>query len=40
LDFQDYNPVATYINGAYWGMYNMREKTNEHMLQELEVEMV
>ena len=32
LDFQDYNPVATYINGAYWGMYNMREKINEHML--------
>lgn len=32
LDFQDYNPVATYINGTYWGMYNMREKINEHML--------
>ncbi len=32
LDFQDYNPVATYLNGEYWGMYNMREKINEHML--------
>ena len=32
LDFQDYNPVAAYINGSYWGMYNMREKINEHML--------
>ena len=32
IDFQEYNPVATYINGEYWGMYNMREKTNEHML--------
>ena len=32
IDFQEHNPVATYINGAYWGMYNMREKTNEHML--------
>ena len=32
LDFQEYNPVATYINGEYWGMYNMREKINEHML--------
>lgn len=32
LDFQDYNPVATYLNGEYWGMYNMREKVNEHML--------
>ena len=32
MDFQEYNPVATYINGEYWGMYNMREKINEHML--------
>ena len=32
LDFQENNPVATYINGAYWGFYNIREKINEHML--------
>ncbi len=32
LDFQEHNPVATYINGSYWGMYNLREKINEHML--------
>ncbi|NDH90833.1 MAG: alanine racemase, partial [Flavobacteriia bacterium] len=32
LDFSEHNPVATYINGQYWGMYNMREKINEHML--------
>ena len=32
IDFQEHNPVATYINGEYWGMYNMREKVNEHML--------
>jgi hypothetical protein len=32
LDFQEHNSVATYINGVYWGMYNMREKINEHML--------
>lgn len=32
LDFQSYRPVATYINDEYWGMYNMREKVNEHML--------
>ena len=32
LDFQEHNSVATYINGDYWGMYNMREKNNEHML--------
>lgn len=32
LDFQAYHSVATYLNGQYWGMYNIREKTNEHML--------
>ena len=32
IDFQEHNPVATYLNGEYWGMYNMREKVNEHML--------
>ena len=32
LDFQEHNPVATYLNGEYWGMYNLREKINEHML--------
>tara|TARA_B100000787_G_C16196725_1_gene301450 strand:+ start:186 stop:3650 length:3465 start_codon:yes stop_codon:yes gene_type:complete len=32
LDFQEHNPVATYINSEYWGMYNLREKINEHML--------
>ncbi len=32
LDFQEHNAVSTYINGEYWGLYNLREKTNEHML--------
>ncbi len=32
LDFQEYRPVATYLNGEYWGKYNLREKVNEHML--------
>jgi len=32
LDFQEHNPVATYLNGEYWGMYSIREKINEHML--------
>ncbi|MCB0637432.1 MAG: CotH kinase family protein [Lewinella sp.] len=32
LDIQAYRPVATYLNGQYWGMYNMREKINEHFL--------
>ena len=32
LDLQAYTPVATYLNGDYWGLYNLREKNNEHML--------
>ena len=32
LDVQGYRPVATYINGNYWGLYNMREKVNEHFI--------
>ena len=32
VDVQAYQPVATYLNGSYFGMYNMREKINEHSL--------
>lgn len=32
LDYAAYNPVATYLNGEYWGLYNLREKINEHFL--------
>ena len=32
LDFQEHIAVATYINSDYWGLYNLREKNNEHML--------
>jgi len=32
LDIQAYRPAVTYINGQYWGFYNMREKVNEHFL--------
>ncbi len=28
LDMMDYRPVALYINGEYWGLYNIREKEN------------
>ncbi len=30
VDMQAYRPVVLYINGAYWGIHNMREKINEH----------
>lgn len=29
LDLMDARPVAVYINGEYWGLYNLREKINE-----------
>jgi hypothetical protein len=32
LEFQAFKSVATYLNGEYWGMYNIREKINEHFL--------
>lgn len=32
VDYQAFRPVATYLNGDYWGMYNLREKINEHFL--------
>lgn len=32
LEIQAYRSVATYLNGTYWGMYNMREKISEHYL--------
>ena len=32
LEFQAYRPMVAYLNGAYWGIYNMREKVNEHFL--------
>lgn len=30
LDYQAYQPSVLYVNGVYWGMYNLREKLNEH----------
>ncbi|CAH0998800.1 hypothetical protein LEM8419_00130 [Neolewinella maritima] len=32
LETLAYRPVATYLNGSYWGLYNLREKVNEHYL--------
>ncbi|HSL93320.1 MAG TPA: lamin tail domain-containing protein [Bacillota bacterium] len=32
LDYQAYRPVVVYINGAYWGIYNIRERINEHYI--------
>lgn len=32
IDYQEYRPVSVYINGQYWGKYNLREKINEHFI--------
>ncbi|MDG2072934.1 MAG: CotH kinase family protein [Pseudomonadales bacterium] len=32
LEFQAFRSVAVYLNGQYWGFYNIREKINEHFL--------
>lgn len=32
LELQANRPAVTYINGEYWGFYNLREKVNEHFL--------
>ncbi len=35
LDIQAGRPVVAYLNGDYWGIYNAREKINEHYLSAL-----
>ncbi|MCC6234227.1 MAG: CotH kinase family protein [Verrucomicrobiales bacterium] len=30
LDRQAYRPAVVYVNGEYWGLYNLREKLSEH----------
>ncbi|MCT4582817.1 MAG: CotH kinase family protein [Flavobacteriales bacterium] len=32
LDYMAYQPIRMYINGTYWGVYNLREKVNKHYL--------
>lgn len=30
IDYLEYRPATTFINGDYWGIYNIREKISEH----------
>ncbi|MBN1894757.1 CotH kinase family protein, partial [bacterium] len=30
VDYQAYRPAVGYVNGQYWGIYNIREKMNEY----------
>ncbi len=34
IEKQDYRPAQVYINGQYWGLYNIREKINKFFLEE------
>ena len=34
LDYMAFQPIQLFINGEYWGLYNLREKVNEHFLEE------
>ena len=33
LETQDFRPAHVYINGKYWGIYNIREKLNRYFVQ-------
>ncbi len=35
LDYQSYQPVVVYLNGAYWGIHNLRDKHNEDYCESL-----
>ena len=32
IEHQSFQPVVAYLNGEYWGIYNLREKVNEDFL--------
>ncbi len=34
VDYQEYRPSIVFLNGEYWGIHNIREKLNEHYLEE------
>jgi len=34
IEKQSYRPSHVYINGKYWGMYNIREKVNRYFLED------
>ncbi|MEA1987357.1 MAG: CotH kinase family protein [Candidatus Marinimicrobia bacterium] len=34
IDYREYRPTIVFLNGEYWGIHNLREKMNEHYLEE------
>ena len=33
IDIQEFQPVNLFVNGEYWGVYNLRERLGQHYLQ-------
>lgn len=33
IDYEAYQPCIVYINGEYWGLYEIREKADEHFVE-------
>jgi len=33
IDYQSYQPTVVFLNGKYWGIHNIREKTNEDYIE-------
>jgi hypothetical protein len=33
IDYLEYRPATAFINGQYWGIYNIREKVSEHYVE-------
>jgi hypothetical protein len=34
IDYQAYRPVVVYLNGAYWGIHNLRDKADEAFVEQ------
>ncbi|MFN2163022.1 MAG: chitobiase/beta-hexosaminidase C-terminal domain-containing protein, partial [Candidatus Promineifilaceae bacterium] len=34
IDYQAYRPVVVFLNGAYWGLYNLRDKADEAFVEQ------
>lgn len=32
IEYQEYRPATSFVNGEYWGIYNIREKVSEHYI--------
>jgi hypothetical protein len=33
IEYEEYRPATAFVNGRYWGIYNIREKISEHYVE-------